>query len=82
MTVRSMTFRSSRSFPGHRSVAGAVNADGCPFLLPAEGIDLEAVERGLLMQALARTGGNQSAAARLLNITRYALRYRMEKFGL
>ena len=68
--------------PELRSVAGAVNADGCPFLLPAEGIDLEAVERGLLMQALARTGGNQSAAARLLNITRYALRYRMEKFGL
>ena len=33
-------------------------------------------------QALARTTGNQSAAARLLGISRYALRYRMEKFGL
>ncbi|MDP2307288.1 MAG: sigma-54 dependent transcriptional regulator [Pseudomonadota bacterium] len=53
----------------------------CPFVLPEEGVDLEAVERGLLEQALTRTSGNQSAAARLLGITRYALRYRMEKFG-
>jgi DNA-binding NtrC family response regulator len=52
------------------------------FLLPEEGVDLEEVERSLLTQALERTGGNQSASARLLGITRYALRYRMEKFGL
>ncbi|MFN7145404.1 MAG: sigma-54 interaction domain-containing protein, partial [Myxococcota bacterium] len=52
---------------------------GCPFVLPEEGVDLEGVERGLLEQALARTAGNQSAAARLLGISRYALRYRMEK---
>ena len=45
-------------------------------------MDLEAVERGLLVQALARTRGNQSAAARLLGLSRYALRYRMEKFQL
>ena len=55
---------------------------GCPFTLPEEGVDLEAVERGLLAQALRRTGGNQSAAARLLGISRYALRYRMEKYDL
>ena len=61
--------------------AGA-STGGCPFILPEEGVDLEAVERGLLIQALERTGQNQSAAARLLGITRYALRYRMEKFKL
>ncbi len=55
---------------------------GCPFVLPDEGVDLEQVDRGLTEQALARVGGNQSAAARLLGISRYALRYRMEKFGL
>ncbi|MFZ5480428.1 MAG: sigma-54-dependent transcriptional regulator [Myxococcota bacterium] len=60
--------------------AGAIA--GCPFVLPEEGVGLEAVEKGLLMQALQRTGGNQSAAARLLGISRYALRYRIEKFGL
>jgi DNA-binding protein Fis len=45
-------------------------------------VDLEAVERGLLMQALDRTAWNQSASARLLGISRYALRYRMEKHDL
>jgi len=55
---------------------------GCPFVLPEEGVDLEEVERGLIAQALERTEGNQSASARLLGITRYALRYRMEKYGL
>jgi len=55
---------------------------GCPFVLPEDGLDLAAVEQGLLEQALSRTDGNQSAAARLLGLTRYALRYRMEKYGL
>ena len=40
------------------------------------------MERGLLVQALQRTNGNQSASARLLGITRYALRYRLQKYGL
>ena len=62
------------------SSSGAM--DGCPFELPPEGVDLEAVEKGLLAQALAKSNGNQSAAARLLGISRYALRYRMEKFKL
>lgn len=56
--------------------------EGCPFELPPDGVDLEAVERGLLAQALVRTNGNQSRAARLLGISRYALRYRMQKFKL
>jgi len=52
------------------------------FTLPEEGVDLEAVERSFIEQAMARTNGNQSAAARLLGISRYALRYRLEKFDL
>jgi DNA-binding NtrC family response regulator len=55
---------------------------GCPFVLPEGGVDLEAVERGLLEQALVRAHNNQTQAARLLGITRYALRYRLEKHGL
>jgi DNA-binding NtrC family response regulator len=55
---------------------------GCPYVLPEEGVDLEAVERGLIDQAMARARGNQTQAARLLGITRYALRYRLEKHGL
>jgi DNA-binding NtrC family response regulator len=56
--------------------------EGCPFELPPEGIDLEAVERGFVAQALERAKGNQTHAAKLLGISRYALRYRTEKFAL
>ncbi len=50
--------------------------------LPAEGVSLEEVERDLVRQALQATGGNQVQAARLLGISRDALRNRMKKFGL
>jgi DNA-binding NtrC family response regulator len=57
-------------------------ATSSPFRLPAEGINLEAVERQLLVQALERTGGNQTHAGHLLGINRDQVRYRIEKFGL
>jgi DNA-binding NtrC family response regulator len=50
--------------------------------LPAEGLSLEEVERQLVRQALDATGGNQVRAARLLGISRDALRTRMRRFGL
>jgi len=56
--------------------------EGCPFELPDEGIDLEAVERGFVAQALEKAKGNQTHAAKLLGMSRYALRYRVEKFAL
>jgi DNA-binding NtrC family response regulator len=52
------------------------------FKLPPEGLDLEDVERQLLVQALDRAGGNQTQAAQLLGINRDQVRYRIEKFGL
>ena len=52
------------------------------YVLPATGVNLEEVERSLITQALERTHGNQTAAAKLLGITRYALRYRLEKFEM
>ena len=52
------------------------------FRLPAEGVNLEDVERQLLVQALERAGGNQTQAAQLLGINRDQVRYRIEKFGL
>ena len=50
--------------------------------LPEGGIALEEVEKTLVTQALERTSGNQSEAAKLLKITRFALRTRMKKFAL
>jgi two-component system NtrC family response regulator len=52
------------------------------FPLPDEGISLEAVERELISQALTRFDGNQTQAARYLDISRRTLIYRMEKYGL
>jgi two-component system, NtrC family, response regulator HydG len=43
---------------------------------------LENSERRLIADALAKTSGNQSEAARLLRIGRDALRYKMKKYGL
>ncbi len=53
--------------------------------LPPHGFDfekLQRLERHLLLQALERTNYNQSAAAKLLNLTRDRLRYRLQKHGL
>ena len=50
--------------------------------VPASGIDLEAVERALIVFALDATGGNRTHAAKLLRLTRSALLYRMQKYGL
>ncbi len=48
------------------------------FELPPEGISLEELEKELIRQALERTQGNQSAAARLLGLTRSKFRTRMK----
>ena len=52
------------------------------FELPAAGVNLEELERSLVVQALERTGGNQTRAAALLSVHRDQIRYRIEKFGL
>lgn len=49
--------------------------------IPPDGIDIEEVEKELIRQALTLSKGNQSKAARLLNIGVDAMRYRMKKFG-
>jgi len=50
--------------------------------LPASGIDLEQLERSLVIQALQRSGWNQTRAAALLGVNRDQIRYRIEKFKL
>jgi DNA-binding NtrC family response regulator len=52
------------------------------FELPAHGVDLESLERSLVVQALERCGGNQTRAATLLGMNRDQIRYRIEKYGL
>ena len=50
--------------------------------IPEDGISLEEVEKELLLKALEKAQGNQSKAARYLNVTRKTLIYRLEKYGL
>ena len=50
--------------------------------LPAGGLDFHQLENKLLRQALAQAQGNQTKAARLLNLSRDTFRYRLEKHGL
>ena len=50
--------------------------------LPPNGIDLEQLERSLVVQALERTQWNQTRAASLLGLNRDQIRYRIEKFHL
>jgi two-component system response regulator PilR (NtrC family) len=57
-----------------------------PPRLPEAGIDLQAhlaaIERAMLEEALARTGGVKTEAARLLSVTFRSLRYRLAKYGI
>ena len=46
-----------------------------------DGADIEDVERELIRQALEVSEGNQSKAAKKLNLGIDAFRYRMKKFG-
>jgi DNA-binding NtrC family response regulator len=50
--------------------------------LPPGGVLLEEVEKDLVVQALERSGGNQTLAAGLLGISRFRLRNRMRRFGI
>jgi len=64
-------------------ILAASDASSSPdFALPEGGIDLTTLERSLIRQALARTGGNRTQAAALLGLSRDTLRYRLEKFEL
>jgi DNA-binding NtrC family response regulator len=57
-------------------------AAGHSIELPASGLNLEAVEKTLVLQALERTGWNQTRAAKLLGLNRDQIHYRIEKFKL
>jgi len=52
------------------------------FTLPDEGINLEHMEINIIRQALAKSQGNRSRAARLLGISRDTLLYRIKKYAL
>jgi transcriptional regulator with GAF, ATPase, and Fis domain len=50
--------------------------------LPAGGVDLDAIERSLVLKALERARNNKAQAAKLLGLTRSQLYSRLGKYGL
>jgi PAS domain S-box-containing protein len=78
ITAQSLPMSISRNPAGQPFVA----IEGFPRTIPDAGMSLEDNEKRLLVQALEKTGSNQTQAARLLRITRDTLRYKMKKFDL
>ncbi|MBV8843601.1 MAG: sigma-54-dependent Fis family transcriptional regulator [Bryobacterales bacterium] len=76
--------------PGPRVEAEDVRIDTGQRARPAaaadnflpEGITLDQYEQSLIREALKRADGNKSQAARLLGLTRNALRYRLAQMGI
>jgi DNA-binding NtrC family response regulator len=52
------------------------------FDLPPQGVDFEAVEEGLLRQAVERSGGVHTRGAELLRMSYKTYIYRLKKFGI
>ena len=63
--------------PRPRSAAGG----GDPLFLP-DGMTLDQYEETIIKEAMRRAQGNKSQAARLLGLTRNALRYRLGQMGM
>jgi DNA-binding NtrC family response regulator len=68
--------REFRTLPCHGTLG-----DG-QFILPDQGISMDQLEANLIEQALLKTLGNRSKAARLLGLTRDTLLYRMKKYAI
>ena len=64
---------------GVRAGLAATKRGALGLEIPEAGIDLEGVERALILQALEKASGNVSRAARLLGLSRRTLQYRLEK---
>ncbi len=63
--------------PGRKASSGGGDSHWLP-----EGLSLDQYEQDLIKEALRRADGNKSQAARLLGLTRNALRYRLTQMGM
>jgi DNA-binding NtrC family response regulator len=72
----------SPSRPTGGDVTSAAMSVGGATAFPPSGVTLEQFEDDIIKEALRRAGGNKSQAARLLGLSRNALRYRLSKMGV
>ncbi|MGE5856003.1 MAG: sigma-54-dependent transcriptional regulator [Syntrophaceae bacterium] len=60
----------------------AGDADSPAWKIPPAGLNLDELDRDLIVQALERCGGNRTQAAKLLGMSRPTMIYRIEKYGI
>jgi two-component system NtrC family response regulator len=65
-----------------KAISVSADSNDSSVEFPEEGINLEEVEKDLILKALKLCGGNISEAARKLGLGREALRYRVKKFSI
>ena len=77
-------YHPQRAPAGHRAAAkrGRRPTTRHRARLPAGGVNLEAIERSLVVKALTQARHNKTRAAKLLGLTRAQLYSRIEKYGL
>ena len=77
---------SLEGFPNLAGITPAASVATEVPVLSADGLDLDHVmedfERAILIQALEKTGGNRTEAAKLLHVSFRSMRYRLSKLGL
>jgi transcriptional regulator with PAS, ATPase and Fis domain len=61
---------------------GILDQQGHAITVSDDGIDLAEIEKEFIKQALVTAKGNKTRAAKLLRITRDALRYRIQKLNV
>lgn len=66
----------------HDESPGIQDQQSCGITVSDDGIDLAEIEKEFIKQALATAKGNKTRAAKLLKITRDALRYRIHKLNV
>ncbi len=81
-SASAMTAMEASGTPVSESGAGVQRRSLPALFIPEGGTSLEDVEHALVEMALHQSHGNQIKAAKLLDISRDALRYKMKKFGL
>ncbi len=72
----------SEHLPVAASRPAPAPADQAATGIPAGGVNLEAIERSLVVKALSQARHNKTRAAKLLGLTRAQLYSRIEKYGL
>jgi DNA-binding NtrC family response regulator len=60
----------------------AAEAGNLAWKIPPAGLNLDEMNRDLIVQALEHCGGNRAQAAKLLGMSRPTMIYRIEKYGI